>query len=154
MRKHLLAGLLTAALLAAPAQAGDANFTPDAAATWSARTMRMAHIVDPANLQELTKDDFKFACDGLTGEQMKHEYGKVPRWALSSQINICSAYAGWRGSLMGSKSMCKTLESGLKDLDKAMPGIAPDEVVSAAQAMHKTGDLILQSAQQHKACKR
>lgn len=153
MRKLLVTGLLAATLTAYPAQAGDSGFTPDAAATWSARTLRMAHIVDPANLQEL-KDDFKSACDGLTGEQMKHEYGKVPRWALSSQINICSAYAGWRGSLMGSKSMCKTLESGLKDIDKAVPGSSPDEVVTAALAMRKTGDLILQSAQQAKACKR
>ena len=153
MRKLFVIGLLAAALTAYPAQAGDSGFTPDAAATWSARTMRMAHIVDPTNLQEL-QDNFKSACDGLTGEQMKHEYGKVPRWALSSQINICSAYAGWRGSLMGSKSMCKTLESGLKDIDKAVPGSSPDEVVTAALAMRKTGDLILQSAQQAKACKR
>lgn len=153
MRKFYLTALLASAILAYPAQAGDTGFTPDAAATWSARTMRMAHIPDTANLQEL-QSDFKSACDGLTGEQVKHEYGKVPRWALSSQLNICSAYAGWRGSLMGSKSMCKSLESGLKDIDKAVPGSAPDEVVTAALAMRKTGDLILQSAQQAKACKR
>lgn len=153
MRKYCLAGLLAASLLAAPAQAGDANFTPDAATTWSARTMRMAHIVDPNNVRTLEKNDFKLACDGLTGEQMKHEYGKEPRWALSSQLNICSAYDGWAGKMMGSKTPCKALEKGLKDLANATPETSPAEVVAAAQAMRAAGDLMLQSGRMNKNCK-
>lgn len=153
MRKHYLAGLLTASLLAAPAQAGDASFTPDAAATWSARTMRLAHIIDPANMRTLEKNDFKMACDGLTGEQMKHEYGKEPRWALSSQLSICSAFDGWAGKMIGSKSPCKTLEKGLKDLEKATPETSPPIVVAAALAMRATGDMMLQSARMNKKCK-
>ncbi len=153
MRKYYLTGLLAAALLAAPAQAGYASFTPDAAVTWSARTMRMAGIVNLDNPQALSKNALKFACDGLTGEQMKHEYGKEPRWALSSQLNICSAFDGWAGKMMGSKSPCKTLEKGLKDLANATAEAAPPEVVAAAQAMRASGNAILQSGHSNNACK-
>ena len=153
MKKLYLFGLLATALVAAPAQAGDTAFTPDAATTWSARTMRMANIVNLADPQALTKNDFKGACDGLTGEQMKHEYGKEPRWALSSQLNICSAFDGWAGKMMGSKSPCKSLEKGLKDLDNATAETAPPEVVSAAQSMRASGNAILQSGHSNKACK-
>ena len=48
MRNRFLTALLAASLLAAPALAGDASFTPDAAATWSARTLHMADIVNLA----------------------------------------------------------------------------------------------------------
>jgi len=153
MRKYYLTGLLAASLLAAPAQAGDTTFTPDAAATWSVRTIRMAHVVDLANPRQLTKNDFKMACDGLTGEQMKHEYGKEPRWALSAQLTICSAFDGWAGKFQGSKSPCKTLEKGLKDLDHATAAAAPPEVVAAAQAMRATGEHILLASKEANACK-
>lgn len=153
MRKSYLPGFLAAAMIAAPAQAGDTAFTPDAAATWSIRTMRLAHIVDIANPKQLSKNDFKIACDGLTGEQMKHEYGKEPRWALAAQLNICSAYDGWAGKFQGSKSPCKTLEKGLKDLANATLETSPAEVVSAAQAMRATGDNILQASKLANACK-
>lgn len=154
MNKHYLIGpLLAAALIAAPAQAGETPFTPDAAATWTARAIRIAGIVDLANPRELGDADFKQACDGLWTEQLKHEYGKEPRWALMSEFNFCNAFDGWAGKRMGSKSPCKTLEKGLKDLDNATAETAPAEVVAAAQAMRASGDALLQSAQSNKHCK-
>ena len=113
----------------------------------------MAGIVNLDNPQALSKNDLKFACDGLTGERMKHEYGKEPRWALSSQLNICSAFDGWAGKMMGSKSPCKTLEKGLKDLANATAEATPPEVVAAAQAMRASGNAILQSGHSNNACK-
>jgi hypothetical protein len=154
MRKFYLSGMLAAALIAAPAQAGDAAFTPDAATTWSARTMRIANIVNLADPQALGENDFKMACDGLAGEQRKHEYGKEPSWALWSQINICSAFDSWAGKRISSKSPCKSLEKGLKDLDNATAETAPAEVVSAAQAMRASVSAILQSAHSNDSCKR
>ena len=150
MRKLFVAaavfvGTATAAL------AGDASFTPDAAATWSARSLRMASVKDfaPGEL----KGKLSAACDGLTGEQMKHEYGKVPRWALSSQLNVCSGYSGWAGKFIGSKEPCKALEKGITDLDRATLETAPPEVVQAAQTLRTTLTSLVDAAKEAKGCK-
>ena len=149
MRKSYLFGLT--ALIATAAAADDATFTPDAAATWSARSLLMANVTnfEPGEL----KGKFKVACSDLTGEQMKHEYGKEPRWALSAQLNICSGYNGWAGKFIGSKQPCKELEKGIKDLANAMPATAPPEVVAAAQALSATARNLVDAAQQAKGCK-
>lgn len=150
MRKVYLAGLILA-LTATTALAGDASFTPDAAATWSARSLRMASVVDfaPGEL----KAKFSAACDGLTGEQMKHEYGKEPRWALTSQLDICAGYGGWAHKFMGSKEPCKALEKGIKELDKATPETAPPEVAQAASALRATATKLIAAAKGAKGCK-
>lgn len=150
MRKLLFTAMIFSAT-ATTAVAGDAAFTPDAASTWSARSLRMAAVKDfaPGEL----KAKFSAACDGLTGEQMKHEYGKEPRWALSSQLNICLGYSGWAGKFMGSKEPCKMLEKGVEDLDKATPETAPAEVVQAAQALRTTVTDLVDAAKEAKGCK-
>jgi len=144
---------LAAAGLIAAAPAGD-EFKGDAAATWSARSLMMANVTsggtDPASI--------RFAlgrsCDGLTGEQMHHEYGKAPRWALGSQIWICSAYDGWAGKFQGAKAPCKALEKGLKELDNAQPGKAPDDVVAAAGELRTTVTSLLKAGNASKhGCK-
>ena len=58
MRKSYLFGLT--ALIATAAVAGDSAFTPDAAATWSARSLLMANVTnfEPGEL----KGKFKNAC--------------------------------------------------------------------------------------------
>ena len=149
MRKSYLFGLT--ALIATAAVAGDAAFTPDAAATWSARSMLMANVTnfEPGELQ----GKLKVACADLTGEQMKHEYGKEPRWALSSQLNICSGYNGWAHKFMGSKQPCKELEKGIKDLSNANPQTSPAQVVAAAQALSTSARNLIDAAKEAKGCK-
>lgn len=143
-----LAGVATAAI------AGDTPFTPDAAATWSARSLLMAKVYDDAADSTLSKQSFAVACNGLTGEQMKHEYGKEPRWALSSQIWICGAYDGWAGKFQGNKAPCKSLKKGLEELDKANAGVNPPEVTAAASKLRATIVAIMTVAQANKgACK-
>src|ERR1700712_3612534 len=116
MRKLYLAGMLTATMIGSAALAGDTQFTPDAAATWSARSLLMAKVYDDAADGTLTKRSFGVACDGITGEQMKHEYGKEPRWALGAQLQVCAGYHGLAGKFRGSKKPCVNLKAGLKEL--------------------------------------
>lgn len=153
MRAIHVAGLLGVALAPAPAWAGDTPFTPDAAATWTARTIRMAKITDDAAAGNLTKASFATACDGLTGEQMRHEYGKEPRWALAAQLQICSAYDGWAGKFGGSKGPCTVMKKGVAELAKATPDNSPAEVVAAAVALRSTISTLLAATEGHKgAC--
>jgi len=143
---------IAAAGLIAAAPAGD-EFKGDSAYVWSARSLRMADIgggdADP--------DDIRFAlgrvCDGLTGEQMRHEWGKVPAWALSSQTLICSGYDGWAGKYGGTRQPCKMLERGLKELNHAQPGRAPDQVVAAAARLRMTVVNMLKAANAQRGCK-
>lgn len=153
MRAIHIVGLLAVTLAPAAAWAGDTPFTPDAAATWSARTLRMARITDDAAAGNLTKASFATACDGLTGEQMRHEYGKEPRWALAAQLEICSAYDGWAGKFGGAKGPCGVMKKGVADLDKATPDNSPPEVVAAAVALRATISTLLAATEGHKgAC--
>jgi hypothetical protein len=87
------------------------------------------------------------ACDGLQGEQMSHEYGKVPRWALGAQLDMCSAMERWGGKgFMTSKVPCRTMERGISALDGVKPGVDPAEVVEAAAKLKATASLLLQVA--------
>jgi len=143
---------IAAASLIAAAPANE-EFKGDSAYVWSARSLRMADIgsgdADPAAI--------RFAlgrvCDGLTGEQMHHEWGKVPAWALSSQSLICSAYDGWAGKYGGTRQPCKMLEKGLKELNKAQSGTAPDQVVAAAARLRITVVSMLKAAHAQRGCK-
>ena len=151
MRKSCLVGMIIVTVMGTAATAGEASFSPDAAATWSARSLLMANVTqfEPGEL----KGKFKVACSDLTGEQLKHEYGKEPRWALSAQLNICSGYNGWAGKFIGSKQPCKELEKGIKDLANATAATAPPEVVTAAQALSTTARNLVDAAKQAKGCK-
>lgn len=151
MRPFYFAATLSCLMTGTPALAGDTPFTPDAAATWSMRSLRMAEILNfaPGEL----KGNFKRACDGLTGEQMKHEYGKEPRWALSAQLDICLAYDGFAGKFQGSHTPCKSIEKGIKELDQATAEAAPTEVVEAARSLQSAVAALLHATQQANACK-
>lgn len=149
--RTILFGLATAGMmLATPALAGDDEFKGNSAATWSARSLMMAHLDanggDPGSIGHM----LGVSCNGITGEQMHHEYGKVPRWALASQLEICAAYNGWAGKFGASKAPCQTLEKGLKDLDNAQPGKAPDDVVAAAAELRNTVTNLIAAARNSK----
>jgi hypothetical protein len=153
MRALHLTSFLAMAIIAAPAAAGDGGFTPDAAATWSARSLLMAKVMDDAAAGQLNKASFATACNGLTGEQMKHEYGKEPRWALAAQLVICSGYDGWAGKFQGAKNPCAMLKKGLKELEGASAASNPPEVVAAGAALRTTVSLLLEATGDHRgAC--
>ncbi|MES2095703.1 MAG: hypothetical protein V4459_03005 [Pseudomonadota bacterium] len=154
MKKLHLAGMLAMVTVSGTALAGDTAFTPDAAATWSARTLLMAKVYDDAAAGTLTKQSFAVACDGLTGEQMKHEYGKEPRWALGVQLEVCSGFDGYAGKFGGSKKPCDMFKKGLKDLDDASSPGTPPEVVNAAAALRQTLTVILAASENgRKGCR-
>ncbi|MDB5432527.1 MAG: hypothetical protein JWP35_3643 [Caulobacter sp.] len=145
--------------LAMAGQAQASQFTPEATGWWVVRTTNMANVFSKnikdgptsdadryANLDQLTAN-LGQACDGLQGEQMKHEYGKVPQWALGAQIDICSGMERWAGkSFMTSRVPCDTVERGLKLLAQAKPGDDPPEVIAAVNALVPTVEALLTAA--------
>ena len=154
MRKLYLAAVLAAATIGSAALAGDTQFTPDAAATWSARTLLMAKVYDDAADGTLSKQSFAVACNGLTGEQMKHEYGKEPRWALGVQLEVCAGYDGYAGKYGGSKKPCDMFKKGLKELENASAPGTPPDVVNAAAALTQTLSTILAASENgRKGCR-
>jgi hypothetical protein len=148
--RTIVLAIAAAGLTLTPALAGDDDFKGDSAATWSARSLMMAHLdangTDPGSIGRT----LAVSCDGITGEQMHHEYGKVPRWALGSQLEICSGYNGWAHKFGASKNPCKSLEQGLKQLENAVPGKAPEDVVAAAAALRETVTNLLTAAQSNR----
>ena len=143
---------LTSAAFAQTAAATD--WTPDSEATWVARTTLLANIADnagdDADVSQLGAN-MGAACEGLQSEQMSHEYGKVPRWALTSQLYVCSAYARWSGkSFMASKRPCSDLKMAVKALADVKPGTDPDDVVQAAGDLDTTLQMILTVTADHK----
>ncbi len=137
----------------APALAGGETFQPDSVPIWSARTTALGSIAfdnDPAGRD--TGDTMLAACKGLQGEQMSHEYGKVPSWALKGQLYICEAYKGWAKHKPGSGE-CKLLQQGLDFLGHANPATDPAEVVKAVALATSTGNTLLSAMRSRKhAC--
>ena len=153
MGKLYLTGMLVGVTMGSAALAGDPQFTPDAAATWSARSLLMAKVYDDAADGTLTKRSFGVACDGITGEQIKHEYGKEPRWALGAQLQVCSGYDGLAGKFGGSKKPCVNLKAALKELAHATEPGTPPEVADAAAALTKTLLIIIEAGDGKRGCK-
>jgi hypothetical protein len=155
MRTVITAAVLLA-LGAAPVLASD--FKSEAAGWWVVRTNNMAQIFtrnikdNPTDAEKYANKDqllanMAFACDGLQGEQMKYEYGKVPRWALSAQIQACTAMDRWAGkSFMVTKVPCKDVAEAIKNLQQAKPGDDPPEAVAAANALIPTLESLLAAA--------
>ena len=146
---------LLSATFAGAAQASD--WTPDSEATWVARTNILAQVGgDGSQSYDMTQlgDNMAAACDGLQSEQMAHEYGKEPRWALSSQLLVCSAYNRWSGkAFMTSKRPCHDLETAVSQLGEAKAGQDPDDVVQAAANLTQTAQMILAATANHrKSC--
>jgi hypothetical protein len=157
-RRRTAAAVALAAMLGAGA-AGATDFKPDATGWWVVRTNNMAQVLTrditvgaATDAEKLGNKDqlvanMALACDGLQGEQMKNEYGKVPRWALGSQLQACSAMQRWSGkAFMTSKVPCKDVEAAIKGLQQAKPGDDPPEAVAAANALIPTLQRLLGAA--------
>lgn len=135
-----MAGVTTAALAA-----DDGNFKGDSASYWSARTLLMAKVTDDAASGTLNKQSFAVACDGITGEEMKHEYGKVPKWALQAHLEVCVAYNGYAGKMGGSKKPCDNMKKAIDFLGNATEPGTPADVTNAASTLSSTLRTILEA---------
>ena len=155
MTKTVIFALAAAGLVLAPSAWADTAFTPDAAATWAARSERMADVSrgETATETELFAN-MVTACDGLQGEQVSHEYGKAPQWAVTSQLDICSAYLGFSHKFMGAKSPCQVLQRGVDRLAGVKPDSDPANVVAAQADLMKTTTDILNAARDVGGCHR
>jgi hypothetical protein len=140
-------------------QAFASEFKPEAATYWVIRTRHMAEVTTKnlnagaeskadkiANADTLRASMIE-ACAGLQSEQMSHEYGKVPRWALGAQLTICTAMERWGGKgFMTSRVPCRDMEKGIQSLEMAKPGDDPADVVEAAASLKATAQLLLEVA--------
>lgn len=153
MRKIYRLGALAMAGMATAALAGDDEFKGDSAPTWAARSLLMAKVEDDAANGTLSKRSFAVACDGITGEQMKHEYGKVPRWALMAQAEVCVGYNGYAGKFQGSKKPCVNFRKALDLLPNATKPGTPPEVTNAAAELSHTLTLLITAGEGHHGCK-
>lgn len=105
LRKLIGGAVVATSLLAATVAYAETAFTPEAESLWVARSLRMADLLGTGDDFESIKHSLGASCDGLTSEQAGHEYGRAPKWAITSQISICAAYGGWAGKFGGSKVM-------------------------------------------------
>jgi hypothetical protein len=138
--------------LAVPVAAMATEFKPDAVALWVARSEQLARVGGDgsANLDADTiLGNMKTACDGLQGEQMAHEYGKVPQWAGTSQVYVCSAYGRWSGNsgLFATKVPCVDMKRAIEALGHAKAGDDPEAVVTAAANLKGTVESMLGTAE-------
>jgi hypothetical protein len=127
----------------APASAGDKGFQPGTVEIWVARTMAIANIArddDPGGRDP--GETMLAACKGLQGEQMSHEWGKVPTWAVKGQAYVCEGYKAFAKAIPGS-GKCKLLQQGLDFFGQANPATDPPEVTSAVAAVTATGRALL-----------
>lgn len=93
--QKIAAAIATFAVFSSSPVFADASFTPDAASAWVARSLMLARIAgddgkaaDHATIEA----NMAAACKGLQSEQISHEYGKAPQWAMGAKMNICFAY--------------------------------------------------------------
>ena len=153
VRKRVLTaglfGLLAAGAVPAYAMAAT-QFQPEAQTFWVKRTESLARIAGDGSSQlegDVILANMKTNCEGLQGEQMSHEYGKVPRWALSSQIYACSAFGRWSGAgFLKTKVPCLDVQRGIDALGQLKPADEAPEVVTATTNLRNTLQALLVSA--------
>lgn len=148
-RAAAVAALASVLALSTSAMAAT-EFQPEAQAVWIKRTEMLARIAGDGTSQvdaDTIISNMRSSCDGLQGEQISHEYGKVPRWALGSQIYACSAYARWSNTgFIKTKVPCVDVQRGIDALGQMKTGDEAPEVVTAATNLKSTLQAMLESA--------
>jgi hypothetical protein len=139
------------AMGAAPVAAMAATqFQPEAQVIWLKRTEAMAAVAgDETTAVEgkVILANMRSSCDGLQAEQMSHEYGKTPRWALLSQVYACSAFYRWSGGgWLATKVPCIDAQRGIDALKEMKPEDEAAEVVKAATNLKGTLEAQLAAA--------
>ena len=127
------------------------EFQAESQTLWVTRTEAMARIAGDGTAQvegDAILANMKSACDGLQGEQMGHEYGRVPRWALSSQVYACSAFDRWSSGdgFFRTKVPCLDVQRGIDALGQMKASDEAPEVVTAATNLKTTLQALLESA--------
>lgn len=126
------------------------EFKPEAAEAWVKRSETLARIAGDGTTQlegEAILANMRAGCEGLQGEQMKNEYGKVPRWALTSQIFACSAFDRWSGrGFVKTKVPCLDVQRGIDALSQMNATEEAPEVVTAANNLKTLLQALLKSA--------
>lgn len=151
MRRAMNIGILAACFgLFASTSMAATEFQPEAQAFWIKRTEMLARIAGDGTTPlegDAILANMKSSCADLQGEQMGHEYGKVPRWALTSQIYACSAFDRWTGSgFLKTKVPCVDVQRGIDALNQVRPAEEAPEVVTAATNLKATLQALLDSA--------
>ena len=144
-----IVGLVASGGAPAVALAGT-QFQPEAQAIWLKRTQAMAAVagdettaVDP----QAILGNMRSSCEGMKLEQISHEYGKTPRWALMSQVYACAAYYRWSGGGWGAtKVPCIDAQRGIDALKEMKPEDEAAEVVKAATDLKGTLEAQLAAA--------
>jgi hypothetical protein len=136
---------------AAPAAALAATqFQPEAQALWVKRTEAMARVAGDGTVKldgPTILGNMRSSCEGMQAEQISHEYGKTPRWALMVQIHACSAYYRWTGGAWGAtKVPCLDVQRAIEDLSQMKSEDEGAEVVTAASNLKESLTALLQSA--------
>jgi len=154
--KKIAAAMAAFAAFSSSPVFADASFTPDAAATWVARSLLLARIAgdDGKSDSATIGANMAAACKGLQSEQISHEYGKAPQWAMGAQMNICYAYDRWSGKTFSSKRPCDDVQRAIKLMGSADPAKDPADVISAVNALLATAQNLLDATTDHKrACR-
>lgn len=150
LRRASLVGAVVASFCLSTTAAMATEFQPEAQALWVKRTEAMARIAGDGASQVEAADiltNMKTSCEGMQGEQMGHEYGKVPRWALTSQIYACSAFDRWTGNgFIKTKVPCTDVQRGIDALGQMKPTEEAAEVVTATTNLKNTLIALLESA--------
>lgn len=131
---RLLAGIGFISIFAA-SSAFAADFQPEAKAIWVARTDLLSKVSGDGTTRpdaDTVLANMRTACDGLQSEQMSHEYGKVPQWALNSQIDTCAAYVRWSGGggFLVTKVPCRDASRAIDLFGSLNEKTDPEDVVA------------------------
>ena len=147
--------LIVAGLALSTTAMAATEFQSEAQVVWIKRTEMLARIAGNGTTHlegDAIIANMKSSCEGLQGEQMSHEYGKAPRWALVSQIYACSAFARWSNTgFVKTKVPCVDVQRGIDSLDQMKPADEAPEVVTAATNLKNTLQALLDSAKKSDA---
>lgn len=136
--RSTLTAAIALSLASLPIPAAAAGFTPEGKAHW----IEVVHaLIDAANQDQAAMSR---ACQGVNrlsgGSEIRHEYFQVPKWAVQAHFQTCVAYQfeATGGGFFKRGDACKGLQAAIKELDKAKPGVDPDDIVTLAGQLKET----------------
>lgn len=139
-----------------PTAALAADFTPEGHQHW----VEVAHALLVASTAET--QDMDAPCKGVTamggGSEIRHEYSQVPKWAVDAHFRACISFhtvaKGGKGFMHSNAGdVCKGLKVVIDDLNKAKPGVDPDDVVAIAGQLKASLTSLVADYKDAKACR-
>ena len=130
---------LAVALLSAPVPALAGGFTPLGHGQWVATAQKLIAAANES------VDAMKAACATVSrlggGDEIRHEYFQVPKWAVMAHWQSCMAYktvVDHGKNIWVTGDACQNLKLAVRELDKAKAGEDPDDVVALASKLRDT----------------